>query len=162
MLRQTYLGATMALAFAGAAAAQTGAAEPGATGAQSSEPPRVLEQQQGSQRTTGELIGLTVFNPQGESVGKISHLLIDSDQRVGGVILSVGGFLGLGGKSVAVPWEQIHLENKGGKDLAIVNLTTEQLTDAPEFKTLAQQKAAREAEQIQEQQRARQPARMPQ
>lgn len=160
MLRQTSLGAAMALAFAGAVAAQTGA-EPGATGAQT-ETPRVLEQQQGSQRTTGELIGLTVFNPQGESVGKISHLLIDSDQRVSGVVLSVGGFLGLGGKAVAVPWDQIHLENKGGKDLAIVNLTTEQLTNAPEFKTLAQQKAAREAEQIQEQQRARQPARTPQ
>jgi len=161
MLRQTFLGAATALTIAGAAVAQTGGTDP-ARAASEAESPRVLMQQEGSQRMTGELIGLGVFNPQGETVGKISHLVIEPDRRVSGVVLSVGGFLGLGSKAVAVPWEAIQFENKGGKDLAIVNLTNEELTNAPEFKTLAQQQSEREAAQIQEQQRTRQPARTPQ
>lgn len=158
MLRATTIGAAAAVGLAGLASAQP--ATPAATPADTT--PRVLMQQQESQKTSADLLGLAVFSPQGETVGKISQLVIDQEQRVSAVVLSVGGFLGLGTKSVAVPVEAVQFDTKGGKNLAVVNLTNDELANAPEFKTLAQQKAERDALQIQKDQMNRQPNRTPQ
>lgn len=158
MLRTTIAGAALVAAFAGLASAQT--AQPAASVSDTT--PRVLMQQQESQKTSADLIGLSVFSPQGETVGKISQLVIDQEHRVSAVVLSVGGFLGLGTKSVAVPVQAVQFDTKGGKHLAVVNLTNEELANAPEFKTLAQQKAERDAAQIQQEQMNRQPSRTPQ
>lgn len=156
MLRTTISGVAAALAFAWVASAQTASAPA------TDNSPRLLMQQQDSQKTSAELIGLAVFNPQRETVGKISQLVIDPEQRVSAIVLSVGGFLGLGTKSVAVPVEAVQFDSKGGKHLAVVNLTNEELANAPEFKTLAQQKAERDAIRIQQDQQNRQPSRTPQ
>lgn len=161
MLRATIYGATGALILATAVSAQTSTPAATSSAPASDNSPRVLMQQQENQKTTSDLVGLAVFNPQGETVGKISQLVIDQDHRISAVVLSVGGFLGLGSKSVAVPWEAIQFDNKGGKDLAVVNLTNEELSNAPEFKTLAQQKQERDAAQIKAEQQSRKPTRTP-
>ncbi len=148
MLKATIHGAAGALLLTAAAAAQ--------------DSPRVLLQQQESQKISADLIGMAVFNPQGETVGKISQLVIEPDQKVSAVVLSVGGFLGIGAKPVAVPLQSVQFDNTGGKDLAVVNLTREELSNAPEFKTLERQKEERSAAQIQREQENRQPSRTPQ
>ena len=53
-----------------------------------------------------KIIGETVVNRQGENVGKIHELLIDAKKnRVAYAVLSFGGFLGMGNKLFAMPWE---------------------------------------------------------
>jgi sporulation protein YlmC with PRC-barrel domain len=148
------------MALSGAALAQTAppsaspstpqATTPKAAGAAS-----VLVVQHESEKISGDIIGMPVFSPDGATVGKISHLLIDQDNKVTGAVMSVGGFLGIGTKSVAVPWEALKFDNKGGKDLAIVPMSNEELAKAPEFKTLAQVRAERDAERIKEEQKTR-------
>jgi hypothetical protein len=54
-----------------------------------------------------EVIGKDVVNVSDEEVGEIVDLVMDRDQKLAGVVLSVGGFLGLGEKWVAVPVETI-------------------------------------------------------
>ena len=54
-----------------------------------------------------EVIGKEVVNVQDEEVGTIADLVMDQDQKLVGVVLSVGGFLGVGDKWVAVPVDQI-------------------------------------------------------
>ena len=50
------------------------------------------------------LIGASVKNSQGESVGKIDELVIDPQEaRIKAAVVSVGGLMGIGAKSVAVP-----------------------------------------------------------
>lgn len=48
------------------------------------------------------LIGTTMTNTLGENVGNVSDVVIDGDGKVVAVLVSVGGFLGLGETSVAI------------------------------------------------------------
>lgn len=81
------------------------------------------------------LIGLNVYDGANNSVGEIKDLVIDKGQ-LAGYILSVGGFLGMGERYVAVAPASIGLDYKDAdkKWHAVVNATKDQLKNAPEFK----------------------------
>jgi sporulation protein YlmC with PRC-barrel domain len=54
--------------------------------------------------------GDKVINTAGEDLGKIEELMIDlRDGRVAYAVLSFGGFLGLGNKLFAIPWNALSL-----------------------------------------------------
>jgi sporulation protein YlmC with PRC-barrel domain len=78
-----------------------------------------------------KLIGATVYNEQDEKVGSIDDLIITPDRSLSYAILSVGGFLGLGGRLVAIPVDQIRDEQ--GK-LILPAATQEALKKVPEFR----------------------------
>jgi sporulation protein YlmC with PRC-barrel domain len=82
-----------------------------------------------------EVIGAEVVNDAGEPVGSIADLVMDQDQKLVGVVLSVGGFLGVGDKWVAVPIEQISFPGKEEPARLLAAVTEEQLTNAPDFTT---------------------------
>jgi len=50
------------------------------------------------------------------------------------VILSVGGFLGLGGKYVSVPFNALQVTEKNGKRYLVMDTTKEALTSAPGYR----------------------------
>jgi PRC-barrel domain len=64
-------------------------------------------------------------------VGSIDDLIITPDRSLSYAILSVGGFLGLGGRLVAIPVDQIRDEQ--GK-LILPGATQEALKKVPEFR----------------------------
>lgn len=83
----------------------------------------------GSARTS-KLIGSRVYKGD-TSIGQIEDVLVDLDHAtVTAVILSVGGFLGMGDKLVAVPVNQIKV---GSEAKFTTDLTKEQLASAPTF-----------------------------
>lgn len=83
----------------------------------------------GSARAS-KLIGSKVYKGD-TSIGQIEDVLVDLDHAsVTAVVLSVGGFLGLGDKLVAVPVNQIKI---GSEAKFTSDLTKEQLTSAPAF-----------------------------
>ena len=83
----------------------------------------------GSARAS-KLIGSKVYKGD-TAIGQIEDVLVSRDQStVTAVILSVGGFLGIGDKLVAVPVKQIRV---GPEAKFITDLTKEQLADAPAF-----------------------------
>jgi sporulation protein YlmC with PRC-barrel domain len=78
------------------------------------------------------LIGNDVYNMQDESLGSIKELMIEmSTGRISYAVLSYGGFLGMGDRLFAVPWQALKLdtENKRFK----LNATKDQLKNAPGF-----------------------------
>jgi sporulation protein YlmC with PRC-barrel domain len=78
-----------------------------------------------------KLIGAPVYNEQEERIGSIDDLIISPDRAVSFAVVSVGGFLGLGGRLIAIPVEQLREE----KDrLILPGATKEALTKLPEFK----------------------------
>lgn len=81
-----------------------------------------------------DVIGMRVRNAQNENLGTINDLVIDKQGRVKAAVLSVGGFLGIGDKRVAVPWDQIQWRQEGNDQIATVNMTKDQLTQHAEFK----------------------------
>jgi uncharacterized protein YrrD len=98
-----------------------------------------------------EVIGKDVVNVKDEKVGTIADLVMDEEQKLVGVVLSVGGFLGLGDKSVAIPVEQIQFPAPDQPARLLVAVTEEQLTNAPDFKTRATVEAEEAAAQAQQQ-----------
>jgi len=59
-----------------------------------------------------ELIGFNIQNPQGESLGKVHDLAVDAKSgKIRYLAVTYGGFLGLGSKLFAVPYEafQVHV-----------------------------------------------------
>lgn len=78
-----------------------------------------------------DLIGKKVKNSSDETVGSIDALLVSKDARVVGVVLDVGGFLGVGGKKVVVPMNQLSVA--GRDDVRIPTASKEQLLQAPAY-----------------------------
>ena len=83
----------------------------------------------GSARAS-KLIGSKVYKGD-TSIGSIEDVLVNlDDARVSAVILSVGGFLGMGDKLVAIPVSQLKV---GSEAKFATDLTKEQLAQAPAF-----------------------------
>jgi len=106
-----------------------------------------LTAQSDEQISANTYIGQTVYNSADESIGKISDLIMEKDGGITAAVVGVGGFLGIGEKSVAVPFQTISITQTPDSD--DVKLTTsetaESLQAAPEFKTKSQQVAERQA-----------------
>ncbi|MDF2998328.1 MAG: PRC-barrel domain protein [Xanthobacteraceae bacterium] len=82
------------------------------------------------------IVGLDVYNAGNENIGEIEDLVLDGSKNTKGVILSVGGFLGLGTKYVVVEPAAVAVRyDQGGKEWkATMNVTKDQLNAAPEYK----------------------------
>ncbi|RPJ74559.1 MAG: PRC-barrel domain containing protein [Alphaproteobacteria bacterium] len=60
------------------------------------------------------IIGDKVFNMAGEDIGKIEDLIIDlENSRIAYALIPFGGFLGIGNKQFAIPWEDISERQNG-------------------------------------------------
>jgi sporulation protein YlmC with PRC-barrel domain len=82
--------------------------------------------------TASRIMGETVVNRQSENVGKIQELVIDAmENRIAYVVLSFGGFLGMGTKLFAMPWEAFEFSATENK--LILNAEKGKLKAAPGF-----------------------------
>lgn len=79
----------------------------------SAKPNGGLEMSHNAWRST-ELDGAAVYNDQGTNVGTVDDMLLDSQGKVSNVVLSVGGFLGMGTKYVEVPFSKLKFEPSKG------------------------------------------------
>jgi sporulation protein YlmC with PRC-barrel domain len=59
-----------------------------------------------------KVAGLSVYNDNNENVGSINDLLMDKSGSVKAAVISVGGFLGVGARLVAVPYDKIKFVNE--------------------------------------------------
>jgi sporulation protein YlmC with PRC-barrel domain len=66
---------------------------------------------QGDWRTS-KVVGLKIYNDNGNSIGSIDDLLTDKDGNIKAVVIGVGGFLGVGEHLVAVPFDKIRFVNE--------------------------------------------------
>lgn len=79
-----------------------------------------------------KLVGATVVNSADESIGKIDDLVVNPHDKVTYAIVSVGGFLGVGSKLVAVPFDSLRPVKE--ERLMLSGATKEALKALPEFK----------------------------
>ncbi len=82
---------------------------------------------------SSKLKGLNITNQANETVGEITDLAIKNNQ-IDAMILSVGGFLGVGERYVAVSPASVKVSLKDNKWVATMNTTKDALKAAPEFK----------------------------
>jgi sporulation protein YlmC with PRC-barrel domain len=78
------------------------------------------------------LKGDNVVNHQGEDLGKIEEIMIDLDRgRIAFAVLSFGGFLGMGDKLFAIPWQAFTVDT--AQKRLILNTKKELLEKATGF-----------------------------
>ena len=84
------------------------------------------------------LIGKTVYSAEDENIGEISDLVMQEEGGATRVaLIDVGGFLGIGEKTVAIPFEEIRVEKESEsatEPKLVVAMTKEQLEALPEVK----------------------------
>jgi hypothetical protein len=76
--------------------------------------------------------GVDVKNRQNESLGEIEEIMIDKIQgKVAYLVLSFGGFLGMGDKLFAMPWHIFDYD--AAEDCFRINVSKEKLENSPGF-----------------------------
>lgn len=97
--------------------------------------PAFLPSRRTSDVMSNELVGSSVVNAEGEKIGDIRSILIDRSGRATAVVVGVGGFLGLGERSVAIAWEALEITEDGEEDTPQIRtaLSRDELEQAPEF-----------------------------
>jgi len=78
------------------------------------------------------LIGNDVYNTSDESLGNIKEFMIDmTSGKIGYAVLSYGGFLGMGDRLFAVPWQALTLDSENKR--FTLNVSKDKLKNAPGF-----------------------------
>lgn len=135
MLKNLLLGAALTGVIASVSLAQVsptppaGSSAPPAATAPSSNRPVTTQAPNTVRART--LIGLDIKNGQDETIGEIDDVVVDADGRIQQVVVSVGGFLGVGARSVAISWTDLRFDAQ--REVAVVNMTKDQLSQQPEF-----------------------------
>ena len=63
-----------------------------------------------------KLIGSSVINDKNEKIGTVDDVIADKDKKqLSFAVLQVGGFLGVGGHLVAVPYDSLVIDDTGQK-----------------------------------------------
>jgi sporulation protein YlmC with PRC-barrel domain len=85
--------------------------------------------------TTGyrasKLLGSDVYNDQGQKIGKLDDFIVGSEAEVSVAVVSVGGFLGMGSRLVAVPATLVESNDQG--QVVLPGATKEMLKGLPAF-----------------------------
>jgi sporulation protein YlmC with PRC-barrel domain len=129
----------------GTAGAEPKAVEPaaGTTGSEGA----IIPEQAETQLRAEDLMGTTVVGPDGTEIGEVEDLIFDEQEKITGVVVGVGGFLGIGKKEVGLDWDQARIEEDkdAGTKKIVIGLTKPDLEAAPDFKTKEERKAEEEA-----------------
>src|ERR1044071_5201642 len=82
--------------------------------------------------SAGTLTGDRVRNAAGDDLGKVEDIMLDVPSgRIAYAVLSFGGFLGMGNKLFAVPWNALTLDE--AEHEFVLNVDKATLENAPGF-----------------------------
>ena len=130
MLSKLIVAAAVAATVTGAAYAQQSQTTGAAPQAQS----QTLATLPSDASTVTKWYKQDVYDPSENKIGEISDVLVDQDGKISAFIVSVGGFLGMGEKHVAVPFDNVH-DTHGKRDRWLtMNTTKDALKSAAGYK----------------------------
>lgn len=111
---------------------EAGEADQAEAAAASAAAEKVEQQQAQNELRIDWITGTSVQSPQGENIGSISDVIVDGDtSELKAAIVGVGGFLGIGQKQIALPWDQLQI-NYDAREI-VTDLTREEADAAPEY-----------------------------
>ncbi len=129
-MKTTVIAALAAAAIFASTAVFGQTAPPTATNAV----PKFVTKQPDGQWLASQFVGQAVINQTGQNIGDINDLLFDKTGRISTAVIGVGGFLGMGEKSVAIPFGSLSFTADGtGKRVVTIPFSKEQLQAAPSF-----------------------------
>ena len=82
--------------------------------------------------SAGTFAGINVYNHKAEPLGNIKELMLDARSgEVNYAVLTFGGFLGMGDRLFAVPWNALTLDTKNKR--FVLSVEKDRLKQAPGF-----------------------------
>lgn len=84
--------------------------------------------------SANSVIGTKVKNTDKDTVGSVEDLYVDGSGNIKTVVLSVGGFLGVGTKDVAVKWSDLKQTRDGSSVALTTNMSKDDLKALPDYK----------------------------
>ncbi|MGD9881217.1 MAG: PRC-barrel domain-containing protein [Reyranella sp.] len=88
------------------------------------------------------LLGTKVRNANKESIGRIDDIYVDKESKITVVVISVGGFLGVGSKDVAVKWSDITFGQEDTSVVLTTSLSKDALMALPDYTKAERRKVA--------------------
>jgi len=119
--------------LAGTTAMAADAPTPGAAEKNPAAQVQLMTNVPGSALPISQFYNEDVYDAKDAKIGDVKDILVDKNGQIAAVILSVGGFLGIGEKDVAVPFNAIHVTEKNGQRYLVMDTTKEALQSAPSY-----------------------------
>jgi len=107
----------MITALAGSAMLATAALAQTPSDSTTTSPPAAASKSSTSVTAQGQwraskVVGLKIYNSSNENLGSVNDLLLDKEGRIASVVIGVGGFLGVGERYVALPFDKVTWVNE--------------------------------------------------
>ncbi|NKE43514.1 PRC-barrel domain containing protein [Roseomonas frigidaquae] len=83
-------------------------------------------------RRASEIIGSNIYNEENNSIGEVDDLIVPQAGAAPVAVISVGGFLGIGAKLVAIPYERLTHDSERNR-WVLRGATKESLEGLPSF-----------------------------
>ena len=83
------------------------------------------------------VLGQQVADASGKAVGRLVDVLVDQTGTPQTAVIDFGGFLGVGSRRIAVNWSALHFAPGEAKLAITLDLTPDQIKDAPEYTDVA-------------------------
>lgn len=74
-----------------------------------------------------------VYDEANYRIGEVKDMLVDRNGKINAVLLSVGVFLGVAEKDIAVPLDSIKVNRRDGRSWLSLNLAKQALRSAPAY-----------------------------
>jgi hypothetical protein len=144
VLRRVCLASTLTALvlgdFAGALSAEQGGAlyDPADTAVVAASPSQPADDAAAPwaprQHKLESVLGREIHTRVEDGAGRIIDLLADNRGEVRAAVIEFGGFLGIGTRKIAVEWSALSFERDGKQPQIILDMTRDQLRQAPEYK----------------------------
>jgi sporulation protein YlmC with PRC-barrel domain len=95
-----------------------------------------VQDQKSTDWRSSKLVGTNVYGQDNTKIGDINDILIGSGGNVQAVVVGVGGFLGVGEKNVAIPFDALSITRKANSttiEKITVSYSKDDLKNAPKF-----------------------------
>jgi PRC-barrel domain len=79
------------------------------------------------------ILGSPVVAPDGKTIGRLVDVLVDASGAPQAGVIDVGGFMGVGARTIAVHWSVLHFAPANPKQPITLDLTLDQIKAAPEY-----------------------------
>ncbi|HVC59242.1 MAG TPA: PRC-barrel domain-containing protein [Acetobacteraceae bacterium] len=80
------------------------------------------------------ILGMPVAGPDGKTIGRLVDVLVDASGTPQAGVIDVGGFMGVGTRTIAVHWSTLHFAPASPGHPITLDLTLDQIKAAPEYR----------------------------
>ncbi|WGJ13844.1 PRC-barrel domain-containing protein [Methylocapsa sp. D3K7] len=137
MLKRLCLSASVLVLASGVAVAQTSMRPaPSPTG-----PAATYPSVSTMRLLASDIYKANVYDESENKIGDVTDLAMNGSGNIRAAIIGVGGFLGVGQKDVSIPFKDLKISSRGGKDWLTLNRTKEALRSMPAYEPMGRSAA---------------------